>query len=397
MDRFGEKVICNPTIKIEKNSECAFINMEMIIPGYKSVHGIADVFDGQSGAKFCDKDILMARITPCLENGKIAKAILPENCFEGYGSTEFLVFRGMENVTDSDYIYYLLRTNYFRQYAVNSMTGASGRQRTDIKFIKKIKWPFPSIDQQRKIAAYLNVYDELIELNLHRISLLERASETIYKEWFVRYRFPGYEDEKFHDGIPSSWEIKRLGDFGHIETGKTPSMKIDDYYGEDVLFIKTPDMHGNTFVLSSEEMLSHEGSASQPKKLLPAKSIMVTCIGTGGVVSINAVPAHTNQQINSIILNDEKCLEWLYLTCKRLKSTIEMYGATGTTMTNLSKGKFSKLKVLVPKRELIYKFNALATPIFDRILLLQKENANLIKQRDIFAERLIFKNVKIDG
>lgn len=396
MDRFGDKVICNPKVKIDRESECSFVSMEMIKPGYKTVQGITDTFNGQSGTKFCAGDVLMARITPCLENGKIAKVKLPDQCEQGYGSTEFFVFREKKGQTDINYIYYLLRTNYFRQFAINSMTGASGRQRADIEFIKKIKWPFPSIEKQKEIADVLNVYDELIELNVDRISLLEKTAENIFREWFVRFRFPGFENEKFHDGIPSRWEIQRLADFGNIETGKTPSMEIEEYYGEDILFIKTPDMHGNNFIINSEEMLSYEGSSSQPKKLLPPKSIMVTCIGTGGVVSINAYPAHTNQQINSIVLNDENYLEWLYFTCKGLKATIEMYGATGTTMTNLSKGKFSKLKVVTPNKELIIRFHELVAPLLDRILLLQKENANLIKQRDTMANRLLFQDIVFD-
>lgn len=397
MDSFGEKVICNPTTKLTKGEKCGFVSMEMISPGYKHVSGAPDVYTGQSGVKFADNDVLMARITPCLENGKISKAKLPNDCSSGFGSTEFFVFRGIKGVTDTDYIYYLLNTDYMRQMAVNSMTGASGRQRADIGFIKRIKWPFPSIDEQVAISSVLNVYDNSIEKNLERIALLEKAAEEIYREWFVRYRFPGYQSKKFHDGIPVEWEINRIEDFGRIETGKTPSMEIDQYYGDEIMFIKTPDMHGKTFVLKSEEMLSQRGSDSQSKKLLPARSIMVTCIGTGGVVAINADVAHTNQQINSIILNNSDYLEWLFYTCKRLKPTIELFGATGTTMTNLNKGKFSRLKIVTPSEDLIIEYHEAVKPMLEQILLLQKENENLIGQRDSLAKRLIYKNINWDN
>ena len=393
MDRFGEKVVCNPTTKLTKEKKCGFISMEMIKPGYKHVSGEAEVFNGQSGAKFSDGDVLMARITPCLENGKISRAKLPDDCKSGYGSTEFFVFRGMKGVTDTDYIYYLLNTDYMKQMAVNSMTGASGRQRADIGFIKRIKWPFPSYDKQIEISKVLNVYDDLIEKNLERIALLEHASEEIFREWFIRFRFPGHEREHFHDGIPTSWCIQRIEDFGRIETGKTPSMEIEQYYGDEIMFIKTPDMHGNTFVLNTEEMLSQLGSDSQPKKLLPARSIMVTYIGTGGVVAINADRAHTNQQINSIVLKDDRYLEWLFFSCKRLKPTIELFGATGTTMTNLSKGKFSRLKIITPSEDLIIRFHEEVNDILGRILILQKENQELIRQRDRLAKHLIYKDI----
>ena len=155
------------------------------------------------------------------------------------------------------------------------------------------------------------------------------------------------------------------------------------------MFVKTPDMHGNMFVIQTSEYLSERGHKTQPKKLLPVDSIMVSCIGTGGVVSINAEPAHTNQQINSIILNDITQLEWLYFTCKSLKSTIELFGATGATMTNLSKGKFEKLKVIDPGSELILEYHDKTENIFKNIKLLMKANKNLIKQRDLLLPRLM--------
>ncbi|MBQ0008043.1 MAG: restriction endonuclease subunit S, partial [bacterium] len=185
----------------------------------------------------------------------------------------------------------------------------------------------------------LSTYDNLIENNTKRIKLLEQMAENLYKEWFVRFRFPGHENTPMENGLPKGWKISRLEDFGRIETGKTPSMEKSEYYNGEYLFVKTPDMHGSVFVLNTSETLSEAGNNCQKKKLLPINSIMVSCIGTGGVVAINAKPAHTNQQINSIILYNQNYLEWLYYTCKSLKSTIELFGATGATMTNLSKGK----------------------------------------------------------
>ena len=98
-------------------------------------------------------------------------------------------------------------------------------------------------------------------------------------------------------------------------------------------------MHGKIFIIQTEDKLSERRHSTQPKKLLPANSIVVSCISTG-VVAINADSAHTNQQINSIVLNNPQVLEWLYHTCKSLKETIELFSATGATMTNLSKGRF---------------------------------------------------------
>lgn len=252
-----------------------------------------------------------------------------------------------------------------------------------------IKIKLPSISTQRRIASILSAYDNLIENNNKRIKILEQMAENLYKEWFVRFRFPGHETTPLENGIPKGWKIAVLGDFGRIETGKTPSMEKTDNYGNDFLFVKTPDMHNKIFVSNTDEKLSNIGHLSQSKKLLPANSIMVSCIGTAGVVAINTKPAHTNQQINSIIIKDHQLLEWLFFTCKSLKETINLFGATGATMTNLSKGKFEKLKVIRPNHEQICSFHKILSPVFSKINCLQTQNQNLIKQRDLLLPRLM--------
>src|SRR5699024_552775 len=157
----------------------------------------------------------------------------------------------------------------------------------------------------------------------------------------------------------------------------------------------TPDMHGNIFTSQTESNLSEAGSNSQDNKLLPQDSIMVSCIGTGGVVSINMFPAHTNQQINSIILEDTNIREWAFLTLKSMKQTIELFGATGATMTNLSKGKFEGLKLLYPSDVLLNKFNNITKPMFKELKSIILTNENLKKQRDLLLPRLMNGSIKV--
>ena len=242
------------------------------------------------------------QLRPTYENRKIAKVAIEGDA--AFGSTEFYVFRAKKKKADARFTYYLTSSNAVVLPAINSMTGASGRQRADKRFIQRLKLNLPDLPTQERIADVLSAYDDLIDANNRRIALLEQTAQELYKEWFVRFRFPGYENVQFQDGFPKSWIIKRLADYGRTETGKTPSTEIAENYGEEMMFVKTPDMHGNMFIIQTEDMLSERGHSTQPKKLLPANSIMVSCIGTAGVVSINARPAHTNQQINSIIDGD---------------------------------------------------------------------------------------------
>jgi len=174
-------------------------------------------------------------------------------------------------------------------------------------------------------------------------------------------------------------------------------MEKPEYYGGDYLFIKTPDMHDSMFVSKTSETLSEAGNNCQKNKLLPVNSIMVSCIGSTGIgtVAINAKQGHTNQQINSIILNNQEWLTWLYFTCESLKPTIEMYGATGSTMTNLSKGKFENLKVIEPTTNIIRQFNRLESPLFEGIKNLQLQIQNIASTRDRLLPRLLSGELKV--
>ena len=290
---------------------------------------------------------------------------------------------------DSRYLNYYLASPAMQGYLLNIASTGASRNAITKGMIEKLVIPFPNKVSQCRIASILSAYDNLIENNNKRIRLLEQMAENLYKEWFVRFRFPGHEKAEFENGLPKGWRIGRLFEYGRVETGKTPSMLKQEYYGGEYLFIKTPDMHGNMFVRESEETLSEKGNLSQPKKLLPKSSIMVSCIGSGGVVAINAKQGHTNQQINSIILSNTENLEWLYFTCKALKPMIELFGATGATMTNLSKGKFEKLKIIEPPLSLRKLFHLKTTSIFDEILKLDENIANLSRQRDLLLPRLM--------
>ena len=294
-----------------------------------------------------------------------------------------------KKTVNKDFLYYVFRLKSIQYAIANRAYGGANQVNVSPKDIMGIKFRIPNFAVQNRVVDILTTYDSLIENNNKRIKLLGQMVENLYKEWFVRFRFPGYENVGFENGIPIGWKIKRIKDFGQVITGKTPSTEISSNYGDKYLFIKTPDMHDNMYVIDSSEKLSERGHDVQKLKKLPRWSIMVSCIGTGGVVSINSKEAHTNQQINSIVLHDENNIEWLFFVCKSLKTTIEMFGATGSTMTNLSKGKFENLKILAPNLELINKYHMYTHDIFKEIEKLMYSNENLINQRDLLLPRLM--------
>lgn len=214
----GDFAEINPKVSLQKGQEYAFVPMENITPGRRYLSRNVRTYTG-GGAKFKSGDTLFARITPCLENGKIAQFTAAENQV-GFGSTEYFVFRGRAGVSDSDYLFYLVSSAIVREPAIKSMSGASGRQRAEVKSIQNVEvlhFPLPT---QRKIAALLGAYDDLIENNARRLQVLEAMAQAIYREWFVEMRFPGHENATFIESklgrIPQDWEVKTVKDLVSI-------------------------------------------------------------------------------------------------------------------------------------------------------------------------------------
>ncbi|GAA4061156.1 restriction endonuclease subunit S [Amphibacillus indicireducens] len=367
-------------IDIERVNKQNYISTENMIEKKGGVINAKSLPTSKTVLNYKPEDILVSNIRLYFEKIWFADK-------EGGSSADVLVLRTAKGYIPK-FIYYVLSDSNFFKYADVTSKGTK-MPRGDKKAILKYIIPDYPIYYQKKITTILSTYDNLIENNNRRIQILEQTAEELYKEWFVRMRFPGYEKTKFDKGIPEGWEVRRIKDLGEVITGKTPPTNDEENYGGEVMFVKTPDMNGNLFTIETESYLSNKGNDSQPKKLIPEGSIMVSCIGTGGVVSINGYPAHTNQQINSIILNKSLEREWAYFTLHSMKGTIELFGATGATMTNLSKGKFENLKILYPINDLVLRYHTLTKGIFSKIKNLNIQNQNLKKQRDLLLPRLM--------
>ena len=199
---FGDFVEVQPRVTLEKGTPYQFIEMSDVEPLVKFVFpGCTRIWEGRGGSRFENDDTIFARITPCLEHGKTVK-ISRLKGGQGFGSTEFLVFRAKKDISDPDFVYYLSRSPVIRGPAIKSMTGASGRQRVQKIVVENTIIRAPELQEQTRIASVLSAYDDLIENNRRRIQLLEQAARLLYKEWFVHMRFPGHEHASIKDGLP---------------------------------------------------------------------------------------------------------------------------------------------------------------------------------------------------
>lgn len=370
--KLSDYIDINPATKLEKGKCYPFVEMENIVVGIKRprTENVL-IFAGQSCSKFKPNDTLMARITPCLENGKVAKY---SNVNAGFGSTEFIVFRGKSGLADDDYVYYLAKSQYIRDMAINSMTGASGRQRADAKFIGKIKWDFPSPNIQTKIASILSVYDDLIENNNKRIKILKQMAENLYKEWFIHFRFPGYETTEFENGIPKGWEIRRLDEVSKLSAGGDAP--------KDFSLVQSKEYPIPIY----SNGIANDGLYGYCKKSTrTAKSITISARGTVGFVCLRFQPYMPIVRLVSIEPKNES-LDVFYLYYYFKKNSIEGYG---TSQQQITIPYLSKKKILIPNIKLMEKFGIYIAKLFENINTLKEKNKNLIKQRDLLLPRLM--------
>jgi type I restriction enzyme S subunit len=209
--------------------------MGAVGPGSRSAYASEQrEFDG-GGSRFAVGDTLMARITPCLENGKIARfAGQPGEI--AHGSTEFIVIRGRDGVSETDYAYYLAKWEGVSGYAISQMTGTSGRQRVPPEALDHLDVPLPPLPEQRAIAHILGTLDDKIELNRRMSETLEAIARAIFKSWFVDFDpvrakaesrdpglpqpladlFPGRLVDSELGEIPEGWELAMFADITEL-------------------------------------------------------------------------------------------------------------------------------------------------------------------------------------
>ena len=294
---------------------------------------------------------------------------------------------------DPKFLYYLCQTMPFANFGGGSAVPTLNRNH-----IHPLETKIPvKVEDQRRIASILSSLDRKIELNNKINADLEEMAQAIFKNWFVD--FEPFKDGKFVDSelgmIPEGWKVGSLRDMGTIICGKTPSKANSNYYGGNIPFIKIPDMHGNVFVEISEDRLTEQGSLSQIKKLIPPYSLMVSCIATVGLVSINTKPSHTNQQINTIIPYSKSALFYLYQHIKNNEEHLKNMGRGGTTTLNVNTKSFSNIRLLIPSEIALLQFHEIVEGIFKKIELNMQESRTLSLLRDTLLPRLMSGELEI--
>ncbi|OFP42662.1 restriction endonuclease subunit S [Streptococcus sp. HMSC067H01] len=296
---------------------------------------------------------------------------------------------------DSDYIYYLFKNNYavFRNAASGS-TAIPILNKTDFDNLRfKVEL---DLNEQRKMVSILSKIDDKIEINNQINQELEAMAKILYDYWFVQFDFPDQNGNPYKSSggkmsynpelkreIPEGWGVVTLGDFeSKIITGKTPSRANSDNFGGEIPFITIGDIRGNTFIYSTSESLTDLGASVQQNKYLPEGSLCVSCIATVGEIGFTTEWSHTNQQINSIVFEDETNRYYLYFALKNYFENANASAKTGNTFANMNKEDFSGIRIILPNKEIKNNFHEISEPYFAQIKCLQGQNQELTQLRD---------------
>jgi type I restriction enzyme, S subunit len=295
---------------------------------------------------------------------------------------------------DQRYLYYYFRLPSTVE-AIQSLAISSGVPHINLDILRKFQVITSPVQIQRKIAAIVSSYDELIENNKRRIALLEKMAEEIYREWFVRLRFPGHEKVKIVKGVPEAWEVLRFSEIVKIN----PSERVDK--SEEKPFVGMEDLSLTSMFFSSKEMRKGSaGSKFRNRDILFPRITPSVENGKRGFVMTLADQQVGLGSTEFIVLREKEIgPEHIYfLTCSsdfRKHAELSMVGASGRQRVH--ENCFSFFLVKTPPLEVRQKFSEVMEPLFSQIHLLSRQTDQLVKSRDLLLPRLISGKLSVEN
>ncbi len=363
--KFSEFAQINPPIKLKSGESYSFVEMKDLSDGQKFCEPSTER-KLSGGAKFENGDTLFARITPCLENGKICQVRNLKNGV-GFGSTEFYVFRGRENISDSDFIFYLSRWDEVRAFAEMNFDGTSGRQRVPREAFDNLYLTLPRLETQQKIALVLSSLDTKIDLLTRQNKTLEQLAETYFRQWFV---------EEAEDG----WEEKGLDEIADFLNGLA-CQKYPVLNGEPGLpVIKIKEMR--TGITESSDYAT---AAVPVKYIIAPGDVLFSWSGSLDVVIWSGDKGILNQHLFKV--TSESYPQWFYYYWIKhyLNEFVGIADDKATTMGHIQRHHLTDAKVKVPNDLTLKMFDKIMQPIFNKL----KTNLSQIKKLQLLRDNLL--------
>ena len=424
--KFGDVVQINPRRTLPKKEKAFHLAMrdvevyrrEITSHSYKEFRG--------SGARFQNGDTLLARITPCLENGKTVYVDCLKSNQIGHGSTEFIVLSGIEDKTDNLFVYYLARDPSVRTFAIHSMQGSTGRQRVDADSLRLFEFSLPSIEEQRRIAHILGTLDDKIELNRQMNETLEATARAIFKSWFVDFdpvkakmegRKPPWMDTEtaalfpsaFQDTplgkIPEGWAVEKMGNLVEIVKGR--SYRSSELTESDTALVSIKSiMRGGGY--RPDNLRPYTGRYN-PEQVITPGELVIAYTDLTQEAEILGKPAIVkgDEKYQTLVpslhlriirpLESTVSVRFLYCLFRERHFQSHIYGyATGTTVLGLSKDGVPSYQFALPPEKIRSQFDSVVEPLFAKIESNENESRTLIQTRDTLLPKLLSGEIRVD-
>jgi len=295
---------------------------------------------------------------------------------------------------------------HFFRYYFNSPEGRSKilsvargavQQNLNITNVIALRVPLPSVAEQRRIAATLSAYDNLIENNRRRMALLEESARLLYREWFVRLRFPGYEHTGIIDGVPEGWRNVPLGDITtKIGSGFTPRGGESSYVSVGVPLIRSMNVYDDLFQEEGLAFVNEDHAVALAGVSVESRDILLNITGASVARCCMAperyVPARVNQHVMIIRIDPEKADPFFVhkaINSDERKRQLLSYAQKGSTREALTKDTVARFEIKMPTGTLMRQFGEVAAPLFQQREVLALQNKKLRLARDLMLPRLM--------
>lgn len=367
--KLGEIIELNPRESIKKGNIARKIAMDDLGEFKRDIESYS-YSEYKGGTKFRNYDTLMARITPCLENGKTSFVNILEENEVAFGSTEYFVFRAKQDIINPYYLYYLVTTDKFREVAIKSMSGTSGRQRVQKDQILDFSVDLPSLEDQEKIMKPLKLIDDKISLNTKLNTNLLELLDTEFTNQFINSDLP----------------IGKVNDFVSIKRGSSPRPIKNFLSDKGRAWIKISDVTKLTSPFLYDTAQSIKESGIDKSRTIKPGTLILSNSATPGIPIISEILASVHDGWLIVDHYTHMDRNWFYLFFRQMRRQL-IARANGSVFNNLKTDIVKDFPVPIAKEEELLKFKRISNPIFDKLDKLQQENIVLSKLKDILLKQ----------
>lgn len=337
----------------------------------------------------------------CPRRGEIGKRIIIEKENVGaFCGTGCIRLRGTGLELNQLFFFYFLQQPNVVNWIENQAVGST-MMNLNTSIIKSIPVKYPPLPIQQKIASILSAYDELIENNKQRIKLLEEMAEEIYKEWFVRLRFPNYENTEFVDGLPLGWEKVKAETIFNINIGKTPPREESRWFTDSYEGLKWVSIRdiGNcsVFLLETNEGITLDGVTKFNMNIAKKDTVILSFKLTVGKIAIACEDILTNEAIAHFNIIDYEKMNREYIYCYLKNFQYAELGNTSSIGIAVNSKIVKKMPVIIPSKFILGLFGKITFPLFEEIKVLSQKNQLLQQTRDLLLPRLISGKLSVAG